>query len=102
MQKTHWLGNCKGQWSEILRNLSVIGQLGLSLLTPTVGCLLLCMFLQQKFSLGGWIFIPGLILGLGSSATTGWKFAQVVLRSESRKDEEAQKRGKGTFFNQHR
>ncbi|MBQ6322310.1 MAG: AtpZ/AtpI family protein [Lachnospiraceae bacterium] len=96
------------QTSEILKNITLVGQLGLSLLTPVLLCLFLCMFLQNRFHLGGWIFIPGFILGLGGSMMTAWKFYKAQEAQWKKKKDNTDvstppaERGKNTaLFNRH-
>lgn len=95
------------QTSEILKNITLVGQLGLSLLTPVLLCLFLCMFLQNRFHLGGWIFIPGFILGLGGSMMTAWKFykaQEAQWKKEEKKDASVTPRERGkkdSLYNRH-
>lgn len=72
------------KYREILKNLSILTQLGLSLIMPVLLCLFLCWFLVNRFGLPGWIFIPGLVLGLGASAVTGWKFYQMIMKDQKK------------------
>ena len=86
------------KWSSIFKQLSMLSQFGLSLLTPTLLCLLVCWWLTAKLGLGAWIYIPGFILGLGSSFMTAWKFYVKIMSankklSDDRKDKH--------FFNSH-
>lgn len=59
---------------EIGRNLALLTQLGLSLIMPLLLCILACVFLMNRFDIGGWIFIPGFFFGLGASFMTAYKF----------------------------
>lgn len=98
------------QMSDILKNLTLLGQLGLSFLTPILLCLFVCMFLQTRFGAPLFIYIPGFILGLGGSFMTAWKFYKAVENQEKREEngkggtkEDAGKRRKMSkgFSNQH-
>lgn len=84
--------------SEILKQLSMLTQFGLTLLVPTVLCLGGCYLLIRKTGIGMWIYIPGLILGLGSSAMVAWKFCRQVLKDEKK---EAEKKDRTISFNRH-
>ena len=42
------------QWSEILRNVTMLSQLGLSFITPLLLCLALCWFIISKTGVGVW------------------------------------------------
>ena len=82
--------------SEIAKQLSWLTQLGLSLITPILLCILGCVFLCNKCGVGEWIFIPGFILGLGASFMTGYKFF-LSESAKSKKDKDKRKAG----FNRH-
>ena len=98
------------QMSGILKNLTLLGQLGLSFVTPILLCLFLCMFLEHRFGAPLWIYIPGFIFGLGGSFMSVWKFYQATQDQERKEDaagnsskETAERRRKkgGGLFNQH-
>jgi len=74
----------------------MLGQLGLNIIIPIIICVLGCWFLTDKLGVGEWVFIPGLILGLGSAFMSGYKF----YLSESKK---AKKDGSDSkkAFNKH-
>lgn len=85
-------------WTEVLKQLSLLTQFGLSLLTPTLLCLGLCYLLTTKLHVGGWVYIPGFFFGLGGSGTVAWKFYLSVLGDEKRK---GRKREKKISYNKH-
>lgn len=73
--------------NKIMRQVALIGQFGLSLVVPLLMCLFLCWFLTDRFSIGGWIYIPGFIFGLGSSFMTAYKL-YISECERSRKDKD--------------
>ncbi|MBQ9612714.1 MAG: AtpZ/AtpI family protein [Lachnospiraceae bacterium] len=83
-------------WSKILRNLTMLSQLGLSLLMPLLLCMFGCYMLNTRAGVPVWIYIPGMILGLGSSGMTAYKTYLAVMRKEKKTD------GSRTAFNEHR
>ncbi len=85
----------KKQMRDALRQLTYLSQLGLSLVMPLLMCVLLCYWLTTRFGFGGWIYIPGFILGLGSSCMTAWKFYTSV-NNKNKKDKK-----QPPSFNQH-
>lgn len=93
------------QWSEIIKNLSLLTQLGLSLLTPTLLCLAICYFLQTKFGVGMWVYLPGFFFGIGGSVTVAKNFYQMIERKQGKEDARRgirrEKKTKGTSFNNH-
>lgn len=70
------------QWNHIARNITLVGQLGLSLIMPLLLSLGACYYLTSHFSLSLWLYIPGFILGLGASFITAYKVYVSVMRAE--------------------
>lgn len=83
--------------SEIGRNIALIGQLGVSLVVPVLFCMLVCYYLNTHVHVGGWVYIPGLILGIGSSCMTAWK----LYVSEKDKSKKAKDQDHGPSFSRH-
>ncbi len=44
--------------------LTWLTQLGLSVAVPLAGCILLAVWLRERFSLGAWVILLGVALGL--------------------------------------
>ena len=59
--------------TQVMRNLSLIGQLGLSIAAPILMCLGAAYLAAEKLGIGLWIYLPALVLGLGSSFMTAYK-----------------------------
>ena len=72
------------QWSEILRNVTMLSQLGLSLITPLLLCLAVCWLIVSKTGVGSWIFIPGFFFGMGGSVTVAYKFYLSINKQQMR------------------
>lgn len=86
------------QWSEIIRNVTMLSQLGLSLITPVLICLAVCWLIVSKTGAGGWVYIPGFFFGLGGSGTVAYKFYLSINRQQ--KKENKKKKNK-VSFNKH-
>lgn len=72
-----------------LRMLVWITQLGLSIAFPLAGFLLLALWLRQRFSLGSWVLLLGLLFGL-AGAVDGFRSslkAMKILAGDSKKDD---------------
>ena len=82
---------------EILKNITLVGQLGLSFIMPVLLCVGLCWFLTDRFGVGAWIYILGFVFGLGASFMTAYKFYLSVVAKE---EKEAEK-NKKVSFNRH-
>lgn len=83
------------QWGPLMKQITLISQFGISLVVPLLLCLFLCSWLTERFALGSWIYIPGFILGLGSSAMTAYKLYLTVLKREQKEKKPR------TAFNRH-
>jgi len=80
-----------------LEDLTWFMQLGISLLMPLALCMLLCFWLMQRFGVGPWVFIPGILLGIGSGAVSLHSFYRMIMR---RQDNEIPKKS-AVRFNRH-
>ena len=83
------------QWSEIIRNVTMLSQLGLSLITPVLICLAVCWLIVSKTGAGGWVYIPGFFFGLGGSGTVHINF--IFLLTDSRRKRTKRRKIKVSF-----
>ena len=60
----------KSGWFEALKQLSWLTQLGFSMVAPVLLCTGGALWLQNKFSLGAWVVLAGLAVGLVSGGCT--------------------------------
>ena len=74
----------------------MLGQLGLNIIIPIILCVLACWFLTNNLGVGEWVFIPGLILGIGGAFMSGYKF-YLSETKKSKKDDGKKK----VSFNKH-
>ena len=65
---------------ECAENLALLTQLGCSVAAPPILCLYAAAWLRGRFALGLWIMAIGLLLGLGGSAVSAWKFWKLIRR----------------------
>ena len=85
-----------GNWSEMFKSLTMLSQLGLSLIMPLILCLGASWLIIRYTGAGNWVYIPGFILGLGSSAVTAWKMVRMVTGKQ-----EHNKKADDIGFNKH-
>ncbi len=71
-------------WMKVLRNITWLVQLGLSIIVPPLLCIGGCYWLQNRFSLGSWVMLPGIILGLGGSVSSAFQFYRLMRRQAER------------------
>lgn len=74
----------KSNTLEVLRGLSYLTQVGISVATPIVLCLLAARWLQSRFEWGSWVLFAGLLIGLASGLVSLWNFLRLVERKSAR------------------
>lgn len=85
------------KWNQIFAQLTLVAQLGLSLVMPILMCMAGCYLLCTRLGFGLWVYIPGMILGIGASFMTAYKFYLSVTGKEKKpKRSENEK-----YFNNH-
>ena len=77
-------GAAVSPFMKALRNLAWLTQLGLSIAAPPLLCIWGCWWLQERFSLGGWIIVVGIVLGLGGSVSSGLGFYRMMNRRKDK------------------
>lgn len=70
-------------------NLMYLTQMGLSLAMPMILCIAAAAWLQNRFGLGGWVVIAGIVLGVGGTVST---FRQILRRESQKAKRETQQR----------
>lgn len=71
-----------------LRHIVMLTQFGLSIVLPLVLSILLARYLTVRFSLGGWVMLLGIFLGLGG-AVSGLVKGLKQLQREADRDEKS-------------
>ena len=81
---------------DIIKNITLLTQFGLSLSTPLLLCIGVCWWLTAYTGVGGWVYIPGFFFGMGGSATVAYK----LYLSVTKQDQKPEKKSK-VSFNRH-
>ena len=68
----------KSDWFAAMQNLMWLTQLGLSIALPPIFCLWGAGWLARRFGVGEWVYFVAIVLGVGASACTFIKFAQML------------------------
>ena len=84
-------------FSKLMAQFAMVGQLGLSLVTPLLICIFVCYMLTTRLGVGGWVYILGFFFGLGGSMATAYKVYQEV----NKKNEGKKRDEKEVSFNKH-
>lgn len=69
-----------------LRMLVWLTQLGFSVAFPLAGFLMLALWLRQRFALGGWVVILGLVFGI-VGAVDGFRTSLKAMELMAREDD---------------
>ncbi len=73
-------------YMKVLRGIVLVGQLGISLMTPPVVMALLGVWLQRRFGLGTWVILLALLVGLLAAASSAVRFYRRMTAAESKKE----------------
>ena len=84
---------------KIARMLALFGQLGFTIVTPPIVLALLAHWLQKRFSMGSWIMLIAIVLGLVASGCGVWQYYRRITAYE--KKQEKEHRSVGTVFYHH-
>ncbi len=83
---------------KVLRAVSVMGQLGFTLLTPPLVLTLLAWWLEDRFGLGPWVMILAMVIGLITSAVSAYQFYRRVLVSVHQKEQKQEEEKPVVFY----
>lgn len=81
----------------ILSAIVWLTQFGLSVVGPVALCVWGSVWLRDRFDLGSWVVIVGVVLGIGGSVSALWSSLKAMERQS--KDED---RDSGAGFNDHK
>lgn len=73
-----------------LKNISLISQLALSLVTPCLITVLICTWLKNRFGLGDWVVVVGIIWGLLSGFSSVWVYLKRAIKDAEKEQSEYQ------------
>ena len=86
----------------VMKAVSIMGQLGFTLITPPLVMTLLGWWLQDRFGLGAWVMVLTMAIGLITSAVSAYQFYRRILVSAHKKaQKEEQKQEKPVVFYHH-
>ncbi len=71
----------------LLSRLSMLTQLGLSVVTPPILCVLLALFLQRRFGAGDWVLLAAILIGIISGVTSVFSFVKHEAAREAKRAE---------------
>ena len=74
--------------AKVWRYVSLISQVSISMLTPVFMMILFCTWLKDKYGLGNWVIIAGLLLGVGSGFSSIWTYVKRFLREGEKQQQD--------------
>lgn len=86
-----------------MKNLNMLiwlTQLGLSVAGPLAGFLLLAVWLRQRFDLGAWVLILGIIFGI-SGAVDGFRVSMKAMEQMAKDPSKSKNEPPPIAFNKH-
>lgn len=75
------------EFVRLFSRISLLTQLGLSVVTPPILAVLGALWLQDRFGLGDWVLFVAILVGILSGVTSVFSF----VRREARRDAKEQK-----------
>ncbi len=78
----------KTNWAAALRYLVYFTQFGLNMITPPVLYTFAAWWLRNRFDLGDWVVIVGILLGIATAGLNLWKFMQFTAKKAKESERE--------------
>ena len=72
----------------IAKQVALYGQLGFTIVTPPIVMALVCYEICRRTSLGGWVMLVGILLGLTASVSGAYRFYHRVTAAEKKAKKE--------------
>ena len=72
----------------------MLSQLGLSVITPPLICIFATLWIREKFGLGNWIVVAGIIFGTLSGVVSLVNYLKTALKDAQKSQKEYQDRFK--------
>ena len=67
--------------------LAMITQFGISTITPMLLCIFVALWLKNRFALGDWVVLIGVIMGIGSGFLSMMKMIRQMSELSKKEDE---------------
>lgn len=74
------------QFYRALKNITYISQVGLSLITPIIICIMGARWIQNTFEFGNWIVLLGIFVGLLSGISSFISTMQLIIKEVEKEE----------------
>ena len=79
-----------------LKYITMLTQLGISVMSPLIICIFVSIWLKNRYSLGDWAVLAGILLGIASGLTSFWNYIK-KFTSDMQKEQEEYKKSLGDY-----
>lgn len=69
-----------------VKYLSYITQLGLNIVTPVILCIIISLYIKNKFNLGDFVVVFGIVIGCGAGFMSLINFIKLIEKENSKKE----------------
>lgn len=69
--------------------LGMVTQFGISTITPMLLCIFVALWLQNRFGLGDWVVLVGVLMGVGSGFMSMMKMIRQMSELSRKEDDDA-------------
>lgn len=73
-----------------MKYVTMLSQLGLSVIIPPLVCIWLSLWLKEKFNFGDWVVLVGIFLGIASGITSLINYLKVFVKDAKENQQEYQ------------
>ena len=75
-------------WIQAVKTALTCAQLGLTTIAPLILCMALTWWIRKQFSLGSWVTLIGLLVGLAAMTLTLIRYLLLYIRDSKKREEE--------------
>ncbi len=86
MKQNNGLGSTAKDMTQALGRIGGVAGFGLSVVTPLVVCILLAVWLKNRYGLEDWIMVVAVVVGLISSACGAYRSIKAFVETDRRRD----------------
>ena len=69
-----------------IKYLSYITQLGLNIVTPVILCIIISLYIKNKFNLSDFVVVFGIVIGCGAGFMSLINFIKLIEKENSKKE----------------
>ena len=78
----------------VISALAMVTQFGITTITPMLLCIFAAMWLKNRFALGDWVVLIGVLMGVGSGFLSMMKMIRQMSELSKKEDEDDSKNEK--------